>query len=190
VNEPPLLRPSALARYWAKHPATVLEWIRQGRLPAVRSPGNRFMVRPEDARAFCEREDLPVPPFVEPQVPRVVVAGMPAAARRALARALKAGGVSVEAMDGYDAIVAAAARKVDALVLGASTPRLDVGRAIAALRRAPQANACAIVVVGAPNASRAAALERAGATRVIVRARPEDLTHAVQTLLSLNPKSD
>ena len=86
---PALLKPSQLARFWELNPRTLHLWIREGRLPAIRSPGNHFRLRVADVRAFCEREGLPVPPFVSPPPRRVVVGAAAAPLRRALARSLK-----------------------------------------------------------------------------------------------------
>jgi len=58
-----LLRPSELARHLSVHPKTVTEWIRSGRLLAIRTPGNQFRLSADDVRAFCEREGVPVPTF-------------------------------------------------------------------------------------------------------------------------------
>ena len=44
-----LLRPSELARFWELHPKTVYHWIREGKLPAFRTPGAQYRVRTDDA---------------------------------------------------------------------------------------------------------------------------------------------
>lgn len=182
----PLLRLSQLARFWEKNPRTIMGWIRQGRLAALRSPGNHFRVRIADVRAFCEREGMPVPPFVAAPPPRrVVVAAAPAATGRAVVRALKAPGILVEARDPYDALVAVAGGATALLVLGAPGERFDAAEAIAALRRAP-ATAGLLVVATATTRSRVAALEQAGATRVLVRPREDELARVVRELLVLD----
>jgi excisionase family DNA binding protein len=60
VTTPPaLIRPSQLARFWELNARTLHIWIREGRLLAIRSPGNHFRLRVADVLAFCEREGLP-----------------------------------------------------------------------------------------------------------------------------------
>jgi excisionase family DNA binding protein len=180
VTPPSLLRLSQLARFWEVNARTLMTWIEQGRLAAIRSPGNHYRVRVADVRAFCEREGRPVPPFVAPAQRRVVTAV--AALRNA-----KLPGVVVEAHgDPYGAIVASAHETTALLVLPASAAHFDTAAAIAALRRVRSASAMAIVVVGAPPA-RASALVAAGATRVLPRrgARPDDLPRVLRELLAL-----
>jgi excisionase family DNA binding protein len=174
-----LLRLSQLARFWEKNPRTIQTWIRQGRLAAVRSPGNHFRVRVADVRAFCEREGMPVPPFVAPP-PRRVVTATP------LPRTVKLAGIVLEVLaTPYDALVAAASAPTAALVLPAGDPRFDALAAVAALRRAAPTSHVPIVVVGATTPQRATALQRAGATRVLRRARGEDLAVSLRELLGL-----
>src|SRR5690606_19450022 len=38
----PLLRPSELARVWELHPKTVYAWIKEGKLPAIKTPGSQY----------------------------------------------------------------------------------------------------------------------------------------------------
>ena len=196
----PLVRVSQLARFWELNPATVVGWIRSGRLAAIRSPGNHFRVRVADVRAFCEREGMPLPPFVAPPVRRVVAAALPQAARRALARALKAPGVALEAPDDpYDALVAAAASSpapapgaggvagaTALVVLPAAHAGFDAPAAVAALRRAPgPVGAVPVVAFGAATRAQAAALADAGATHVLLRAQTDDLPGLARGLLGL-----
>jgi excisionase family DNA binding protein len=180
VAAPTLLRLSQLARFWEVNPRTIMTWIRQGRLAAIRSPGNHFRVRVADVRAFCEREGRPVPPFVAPPQRRVVTVG-------GLPRGLKLSGVLVEVhVDPYDAVVSAARAETALLVLPASVRHFDTEAAIAALRRARTPAEVPIVVMGATSPSRASALERAGATRVLRRSsRQDDLPRALRELLAL-----
>jgi hypothetical protein len=117
----------------------VVAWIRRGRLAGVRSPGNHFRVRVADVRAFCEREGMPVPPFVVPPRRRVVIGGGRAAVRRAVARALEGAGagLAVEVYDDpYEAVVSAAGAPAELVVLGAGTSRFDADGAAAALEAA------------------------------------------------------
>jgi excisionase family DNA binding protein len=174
VTTPPaLLRPSQLARFWELNPRTLQVWIRDGRLPAIRSPGNHFRLRAADVRAFCEREGLPVPPFVSPPARRVVVAAAPLALRRAVARALKT--VALHAVaDPYEALVSAVAEPTDVLAVGAHAG-FDAVAAVRALRSAPTTAAMSVVAFDVPTRPQVVALEKAGATHAILEANTDEL---------------
>lgn len=188
VTPPPLVRPSALARFWGIHPKTLHGWISQGRLAALRSPGNHVRLRVADVRAFCEREGLPVPPFVTPPPRRAVLAGASEAATRALARALK-GSVTLDTFASpYDGLVAAASAPTDLLALGVSFPRFDAGAAIRALKSSPASAGVVVVAFGVPTRAGAAALESAGAARALGRASERELPSVVRELLALEPQ--
>lgn len=178
IPSPTLLRISQLARFWGRNQQTLLTWIRLGRLPAIRSPGGHYRVRPADVRAFCAREGLPVPPGAASAEARVVVAGAQAA------KALRAADVAVEGHDDpYDALVRAARGDAALLVLPAASSAFDAAAAIAALRRAPATRALPVLVTGPARRSRVEALEQAGATRVVTERDGATLVEAVRALL-------
>jgi hypothetical protein len=175
VSAPPaLIRPSELARFWELNPRTLHIWIREGRLLAIRSPGNHFRLRVADVLAFCQREGLPVPPFVSPPAPRVVLAAAPPPLRRAVARALKT--VVIEAhADPYAALVAASSEPTAALALSARPPHFDILAAVRALKRTPGTTALIVVAFDVATRPQATALEHAGAARAMVAGQAADL---------------
>jgi hypothetical protein len=176
VTAPPaLIKPSRLARFWELNPRTLHIWIREGRLLALRSPGNHFRVRVADVLAFCEREGLPVPPFVSPIPRRVVVAAAPLPLRRVVARALKTSAVLHALADPYAALVAAAAEPTAILAINARAPRFDALAAIGALKDTSATEALIVIAFDAPGRAQAAALERAGASRVILSGQTREL---------------
>jgi excisionase family DNA binding protein len=182
----PLLRLSELARFWGKNARTVQSWIRQGRLAAIRSPGNHFRVRIADVRAFCEREHMPIPPFVTAPPKRVVAVGLNAASQREMARALRGPALAFETYgDPYDALLAAARGPASLLALPAQSRRFDPGSAIAAVRRYEATARATIVAFGAASRAQAARLSQAGATRVLTRAEQKDLPRVVRELLGV-----
>jgi excisionase family DNA binding protein len=188
VKLPPLVRPSALARFWAIHPRTLHTWIQQGRLAALRSPGNHVRLRVADIRAFCEREGMPVPPFVTPPPRRAVVAGASEPTARAIARALK-GAAHVEIIGGpYEGLVACSAAPTDLLVLCVSFPRFDAGAAVRALKGSPAGARLAVVVFGVPTHAAASLLTEAGAAQALVRARERDLPAVAREVLLAAPE--
>jgi excisionase family DNA binding protein len=190
---PNLLRLSQLARFWEKNPNTILGWIRQGRLPAIRSPGGHYRVRFADVRAFCEREGMPVPPVVSPASRRVIVwtwsgtrvrSLAPLERADSLARTLRAQGVHVEEHDDpYGALVAASSGAAALLVLPHAGGSFDVAAAVAALRRSAPTRALPIVVMATTARARTGAIERAGATQVLPRSRASELPGLVLEIL-------
>jgi excisionase family DNA binding protein len=188
VNGPPFVRPSQLARFWELHPRTVHTWIRQGRLAAIRSPGNHFRVRVVDVSAFCERAGLPVPPFVATPRKRVIVAAAPELLRRAVVRSLKTAATVETFDDPYQAVVAAASAPTAVLAMGGAAPRFDVAAATRALKATPAAAGIAVVAFGVANRALAASLERAGADRSMPRAQTPELPRVLRELLGLGPE--
>jgi excisionase family DNA binding protein len=176
VTAPPaLIKPSQLARFWELHPRTLHGWIRDGRLPAIRSPGNHFRLRVADVRAFCERQGLPVPPFVSPAARRVVVAVAPPPLRRAVARALRTAAALHSFADPYEALVAAAAERTEVLALGFGYPGFDDVAAVRAFTRTPATSNVVVVAFGVPGQPQAAALEKAGSAHAILAEQTGDL---------------
>src|SRR5579864_2706723 len=144
-----LLRPSELARAWELHPKTVYLWIREGRLPAIRTPGAQYRVRTDDARAYCEKNDLPMPRAA--RGPRVAIVGKPGATQRALARACKAAGAEVEMWPAaLEGLVAIGGDAPDVVALDARCTDVKVAHALRALRRNPRTARIPVVVYDAP----------------------------------------
>jgi excisionase family DNA binding protein len=185
LTTPSLVRLSELARFWELHPRTLQAWIHQGRLVAIRSPGNHFRLRVADVRAFCEREGMAVPPFIATPAKRAVVAAASDQVVRSVARALKAN-VTLEAfLDPYAAVVAVAERPTDLLAVSAAFPRFDAAAATRALKAAPAASALAVVAFDVTSRAQATSLESAGACRTFTRAREQELPQALRELLGL-----
>jgi excisionase family DNA binding protein len=179
----PLLRPSQLARFWELHPKTVYLWIREGRLAAVRTPGDQFRLRAADVRAFCETARMPLPPFVVPAARRAHVAAS-GPSLRSLKRALKQAGAEIDAFDrSIDALFAAVASPPALLVLDAGIGGVDLEGALVALRRRAATARVPIVIFNVASAAKAEALVRAGATHAIARGRDRDaLVHITEIL--------
>jgi excisionase family DNA binding protein len=157
-----LLRPSQLARYWELHPKTVYLWIKAGRLPAVKTPGDQYRVRPEDVPAFCAKNGLPVPPGLQPSRRRVVVIGADADAQRAMRRVLRGKSVDVTWFaSAFDGLVAAAESPPFLVVVDGAA--VDAEAAILALRRARTTRGVPVLAYHLTTAARIAKATRAGA---------------------------
>jgi excisionase family DNA binding protein len=182
-----LVRPSELARFWKVHPRTVNSWIHDGRLVAVRSPGNHYRVRAADVAAFCEKEGLARPPLIEPALKTVLVIGASAAIKIALRRVARGAGATFEAHDGDDALrvlFAAVIAPPAVLAISDAIKRVDAGDVTRALRATASTSATTLVIFDVASASRAAELTRAGATRAMLRSQGASLAEAILELLS------
>ena|GEM_PF-1013000 len=178
-----LLRPSELARLWELHPKTVYLWIREGRLPAIKTPGAQYRVRTDDARAYCEKYGLPMPREVASPAGSVVIIGKPSAAERALAKACKARGTIVTSWaNALDGLLSVASDAPDVVAIDAGCTDVKFADAVRALQNNDATSTIPIVVYDAP--PRRHALAKRGAHSVIVRGKTDEVVHAVMALLS------
>jgi excisionase family DNA binding protein len=179
-----LLRPSELARYWELHPKTVYLWIREGKLPAFRTPGAQYRVRTDDARAYCEKNNLPpLPRAVTSPAGTVAAIGKPGASMRALARACKARGTAFVAWASVlEGLLGVAGEAPDVLAIDARCDEVKLSDVMRALRKSASLSEVAVVVYDA-DAAKAAALAKLGVTSVVARGRSEDAAQAVVDLL-------
>lgn len=63
-----------LARILGVHRVTITNWIKQGALRAVRTPGGRYKVAKKDLIAFLEQREIPVPAYIRTGKKKLVVA--------------------------------------------------------------------------------------------------------------------
>lgn len=174
-----LLRPSVLAKAWGVHPRTVTEWIRTGKLPGVKTPGDQHRVRVDDVLAYCEAEGLPVPGSVSARDLSVLVAKRQNLDVRPLRRALRAFDVAIEVTtSAAGALLTVAASPPSALVLDAQLPGLDVVSVIHALREAQATSRLPVLVCDAAKA-KAQTYVDAGALAVATRG---DIASLAETL--------
>jgi excisionase family DNA binding protein len=178
-----LLRPSELARVWELHPKTVYLWIREGRLPAIKTPGAQYRVRSDDARAYCEKHDLPMPREVASPGGTLAVIGKPSAAQRAVVKASKARGAAVVVWaSALEGLLAVAGEEPDVVAIDARAPGgVKLVDALRALRKNARTAKIRIVVYDA--ASKPAALAKLGASSVVARGDPEEAARAVVDML-------
>jgi excisionase family DNA binding protein len=179
-----LLRPSELARLWELHPKTVYLWIREGKLPAFRTPGAQYRVRTDDARAYCEKNNLPpLPRAVTSPGGTVAAIGKPSASLRALAKACKARGASFVAWTSIlEGLLGIAAEAPDVLAIDARSEEVKLADVMRALRRTSNLANVAVVVYDA-DAGKSAGLTKLGVTSIALRGKSEDAAQAVLALL-------
>lgn len=182
----PLLRPSELARAWELHPKTVYLWIREGRLPAIKTPGAQYRVRSDDARAYCEKHALPMPRGLASPGGRVAVLGKPSAAQRALAKACKARGAELAVWPAaLEGLLAIASDTPDVVAIDARAPGVKLADALRALRKNANTAELRVIVYDAP--PRGPSATKLGASAVVARGDPEDLARATLELLDATP---
>jgi len=177
-----LLRPSELARIWELHPKTVYLWIREGRLPAIKTPGAQYRVRSDDARAYCEKNGLPMPRALASPGGTVAVLGKAGPSLRALAKACRARGTTVATWaSAIEGLLAVASEVPDLVAIDAECADVKVTDALRALKKTPKTAGVPVVVYDAP--PRSSGLSKAGAASVVARGKPEDAARAIVELL-------
>lgn len=179
-----LLRPSELARIWELHPKTVYLWIREGKLPAFRTPGSQYRVRTDDARAYCEKNNLPpLPRAMTSPGGTVAAIGKPGASLRAVAKACKERGTSFVAFAGIlEGLLGVAVEAPDVLAIDARCDDVKLADVVRALRRTEKTSNVAVVVYDAET-TKSSALAKLGVTSVVTRGKSEDAAQAVVDLL-------
>jgi excisionase family DNA binding protein len=179
-----LLRPSELARIWELHPKTVYLWIREGKLPAFRTPGAQYRVRTDDARAYCEKNNLPpLPRAMTSPGGTVAAIGKPSASLRALAKACKSRGTSFVSFAGVlEGLLGVAGDAPDVLAIDARCDDVKLPDVIRALRRTEKLASVPVVVYDADPAQQPN-LAKLGVTTVVPRGKSEEAANAVVGLL-------
>lgn len=179
-----LLRPSELARIWELHPKTVYLWIREGKLPALRTPGAQYRIRTDDARIYSEKNNLPpLPRSVTSPQGTVAAIGKPGASLRALATACKARGTTFVAWaSALEGLLGIAAEAPDVLAIDAKCEEAKVADVVRALRRTEKTANVAVVVYDA-EASKSSALAKLGVMSIVPRGKGGDAAQAVVDLL-------
>lgn len=182
-----LLRPSELARIWELHPKTVYLWIREGKLPAIKTPGAQYRVRSDDARAYCEKNGLPMPRAIATPAGTVAVLGKASVSQRAIAKACKARGTAMmmwpSALEG---LLAVASDAPDVVAIDAECSDVKVADAVRALRKTARTAHVPVVVYDAP--PRTGTLAKLGAITVVLRGKSDDAVRTVVDLLEASSR--
>ena len=180
----PLLRPSELARIWELHPKTVYLWIREGKLPAIKTPGAQYRIRAGDARAYCEKNGLPMPRVIASPAGSVVVLGKPSVSQRALAKACKARGTGVVSWPSVlEGLLAIAVEPPDVVAIDAEIADVKVTDAVRALRKTARTAKVPLVVYDVAPRAGTTTLTKLGASSIVTRGKTDDVIRAVVELL-------
>lgn len=177
-----LLRPSELARVWELHPRTVYSWIREGRLPAIKTPGAQYRVRTDDVREYCEKNGLPMPRAVARPAGTVAAIGKPSNVQRALARACRTRRTTFVAWPtALEGLLALAAEAPDVLAIDAACTEAKLVDVMRAIRKSPTLQKVPIVIYDL--APKATGHGRLGATAFFPRGKGEDAVRAAVEIL-------
>jgi excisionase family DNA binding protein len=179
-----LLRPSELARIWELHPKTVYLWIREGKLPAIKTPGAQYRVRTDDARAYCEQNGLAMPRAIASPAGSVAVLGKAGPSQRALAKACKARGTAVAMWpSALEGLLAIASEAPDVVAIDAECAEVKLVDALRALRKTARTANVPIVVYDAAPRAGTTTLRKLGVRSVVTRGKSDDAVRAVVDLL-------
>lgn len=180
------VRPSELARFWELHPRTVYTWIKEGRLAAVRTPGNQYRLRVEDVRAFCEKERRPQPTFLASvETSPIYVLGAGAELRRAIQRSVRPAKSAIVWFDEtHFGLFAAVIAPPRALVIAASPASFDGVAVARALRATAPTATVPILFFDVATTAQCTALLGAGATRAIAKSRRQEIGREVTLMIA------
>jgi hypothetical protein len=161
-----LFRPSALAHAWGIHPRTVVLWIKNGELAAIRTPKGQYRIPLADAEAFRKLRGL-----LLPQNPsELCIFGKKSELPTGTAALLK--GVRTKShRHVYDTLAYVVASPPKLILIDARTP--DAEPLLHALRSVLPTAKIPAWVFDATQQLRCEKLKRAGASRTFLRKTPE-----------------
>jgi excisionase family DNA binding protein len=177
-----------LARIWELHPKTVYQWIREGRLPSVRTPGAQYRVRSDDARAYCAKFGLPMPSSIASSAGRVALLGKASASQRAIVKACRARGTTVRLWaNAVEGLMGVALDAPDVLGLDADLTDVTVNAAVRALRKTLRTAQLPVVVYDAT--PQTGLRKRRGVLAIAPRGDADAAVRAVLELLDASPRA-
>ncbi len=141
-------------------------------------------MRTDDARAYCEKNNLPpLPRAMTSPGGTVAAIGRPGASMRALAKACKARGTSFVSFAGVlEGLLGVAGEAPDVLAIDARCEEVKLSDVVRALRRTEKMANVAVVVYDA-DVTKQPALAKLGVTSVVTRGKSEEAAQAVVDLL-------
>ena len=141
-----------VARHCQVSQATIINWIKEGKLKAYTTPGGHYRVLPPDLVSFLDTYHMPVDTALRAQArPReLLVSDSPHTAR--LAQTLQANRrlELVEAGDDYEAGAQVARFRPTVVVLNMASTRLDCLALCRRLRTSPEGREIRVLAVGRP----------------------------------------
>ncbi len=175
-----------VARLLSVAPATVVNWIDAGRIPAYRTPGGHRRVRREDLAAFIEESGFPMPAGLGKRPRTILVVDDDPAVREVLVAAfeeLAREPLEIHtAADGTTGLIEVGRRRPDVLILDIFMPRMDGFEVCRRIRRHGEISPLIVAVSG--NRSHRVRAEALAAGADYFFAKPLPLEEVVRTALA------
>ncbi|MHC4839450.1 MAG: response regulator [Planctomycetota bacterium] len=140
-----------IARHCQVTPATVVNWIKAGKLNVYTTPGGQYRMNLSEFISFLEKNNFPIPEDLQPSSEKrvLIVDDDPEVleqATMAIAEHLT-GVILEESSDGYDALLKVGGFKPHGLVLDLMMPRVDGAEVVRRLRANQETRNIYIVAV-------------------------------------------
>lgn len=165
--------------------STVSRWIERGELPAYHLPGRGDRrVEVQDLLAFLKRNAMPLPEFLRPSSPRVLVVDDDARMTRALVRVLQSDGMETRvASSGFEAGEAIGSFEPDVVTLDLKMPGIDGFEILRFVRRTESLRDVKVIVLSAmPPAQMERALAEGADATMSKPFRNADLVREIRRL--------
>lgn len=182
-----------IARYCQVTPATVVNWIKAGKLEVYTTPGGQYRMDVGNFVDFLRKHKLPIPEELEPSNERrlLIIDNDPEVlenATQTIAQELPT--IILEESDnGYDGLIKLGSFKPHAVVLDMALPAVDIGEAVRRLRSNNETRNMFVITVGGdeidPDVMRK--VRRVGVDAMLNRPlRYDELTRTLARLLKLS----
>ncbi len=140
-----------LARFCQVTPATIVNWIRAGKLDVYTTPGGQYRMELDKFLQFLKENSFPIPDELQTQrARRILVMDDNPELLKSLTRVLKKSGLKSEiilASNGYDGLIQVGDFKPDVISLELAMPKLDGAEMIRRLRSNPDTKGIRILVL-------------------------------------------
>lgn len=178
-----------MARFCQVTPATIVNWIRAGKLEVYTTPGGQYRMERAKFIEFLQESGFPIPEDLqESGVRRVLVIDDDPDILDMLKEVLEEHDPSLEvdgATNGYDALLKVGKTKPDVISLDLMMPKMDGAEMLRRLRGNAETKNIRVVVVTAlhSNTDLVRRAKRIGVDGFITK--PVDLTHFTELIRSL-----
>lgn len=131
------------------NPSSINKWVKEGRIPAFRTPGGHRRIRAGDLVAFLSQHDMPVPKDLEgASRRRMLIVDDDEAYLRTLERAMEGQSIDlITCNNAVEALVKVGSFKPHLIVLDILMPGMDGFQTAERLRESPETAEIKVVVV-------------------------------------------
>jgi excisionase family DNA binding protein len=139
-----------VSRICGVYPTTVINWVKQAKLPAFVTPGGHRRIKRDDLVAFLKKYNFPTPPELSASRKRVLIVDDDADFARTMAKAFEKHRSEFEPVvmtNGIEALVSLGKRTPDLVILDVVMPIVDGGTVCATLKESPETKGIKIIAV-------------------------------------------